>query len=104
MNLPWEVYLEAVLNVYSYVCAKHNTRLPLDPSCPDIRESQFLQCYWKEFYGNVKETVSPDAPETCGKEVDLHMYVDSEHAGDKETRISRTGFLINMNKVLVQWL
>ena len=32
------------------------------------------------------------------------MYVDSDHAGDKETQRYRTGFLIYTNKALVQWL
>ena len=32
------------------------------------------------------------------------MYVNSDHAGGKETQISGTGFLIYMNKALVQWL
>ena len=47
---------------------------------------------------------SPDAPEPCGKEFDLCMYFDSDHAEDKETRISRTFFKIQMNKALAQWL
>ena len=32
------------------------------------------------------------------------MYIDSDHAGDKLTRQSRTGFVIFMNTVIVQWL
>ena len=43
LDLPREVHLEAVLHVYGYLCAKHNTRLELDPYYPDIDESQFLQ-------------------------------------------------------------
>ena len=43
-------------------------------------------------------------PEPRGKEFDLCMYVDSDHAGDKETRIFRTGFLIYINKAFVHWL
>ena len=42
--------------------------------------------------------------EPCGKEVDLGMYVNSDHSGDKKTQISKTGFLVYMNKALVQWL
>jgi len=32
------------------------------------------------------------------------MFVDSDHAGDKLTRRSRTGFLIYINTALIQWL
>jgi len=39
-----------------------------------------------------------------GKEVDIRMFVDSDHACDKLTRRSRTGFLIYVNIALIQWL
>ena len=45
-----------------------------------------------------------NAPEVRGKPVDLAMYVDSDHAGEKRTRRSRTGFLIFANSALVQWV
>ncbi len=31
------------------------------------------------------------------------MYVDSDHAGEKHTRRSRTGFFVFMNTAIVQW-
>ena len=37
-------------------------------------------------------------------DVDLRMYVDSDHSGDKRNCRSRTRFFINMNSVLVMWL
>ena len=45
-----------------------------------------------------------DAPEPRGKEVDLRLYVDSDHAGDKLHRRSRTGYFIFLNSALVNWL
>jgi hypothetical protein len=45
-----------------------------------------------------------NAPPPLGKEVDLRMMVDSDHAGDKTTRRSRTGFLIFLNVSLINWL
>jgi hypothetical protein len=32
------------------------------------------------------------------------MYVDSDHAGEKKTRRSRTGFFVFINGALIQWL
>ena len=32
------------------------------------------------------------------------MYVDSDHAGEKRTRRSRSGFFVFLNCALVQWL
>ena len=43
------------------------------------------------------------APEPCGKEVDICMFVDSNHAGDKASCRSRSGFLMYINTALVQW-
>jgi hypothetical protein len=44
-----------------------------------------------------------DAPFTRGKEVDLRLFVDSDHAGEKFTRRSRTGFVIYLNMAPIVW-
>jgi len=54
-------------------------------------------------YGDVKEAIPENAPRPRGKSVDLIMYVDSDHATDKKTNCSRTGFLIYLNSALVMW-
>ena len=66
--------------------------------------NDFKICNWKQFYGESKEPLPPNAPMPRGKEVDIRMFVDSDHAGDKLTRRSRTGFLIYINTALIQWL
>jgi len=58
---------------------------------------------WKSFYGNVEESITSNAPEPCEKDVDLRLYVNSDHAGEKRTCSSRTGFFVFMNTALVQW-
>ena len=50
------------------------------------------------------QAISPNAPEPRGKSVDLRMWVDSDHAGDKMTRRSRTGNFIFLNTALIDWL
>ena len=104
LAMPREGHLEALLHIFAFLKAKHNSRLALDPTYPDIDYSVFKQCDWKEFYGDAKEAIPSDAPEPRGKEVDLRLYVDSDHAGDKQTRRSRTGFFIFMNTALINWL
>ena len=56
----------------------------------------------KIVYSNINEAVSLDAPETRVKEVNLRLYVDSYHGGEKENRGSRTGLIIYTNKELIQ--
>ncbi|KAL7459156.1 hypothetical protein ACHAXS_000443, partial [Conticribra weissflogii] len=58
---------------------------------------------WKEFYGEVTKPILPNDPKPLGKPVDICMFVDSNCAGDKQTRRSCSGFLIYINKALVDW-
>ncbi len=52
----------------------------------------------------MEEAIPPDMPPPLGKDVDLRMMVDNDHAGDKQTRCSRTGFIIFCNLAPVIWL
>ncbi len=57
-----------------------------------------------EFHGNIEGAIPPDMPPPFGKDIDLLMMVDSDHAGEKRTRCSRTGFIIFCNLAPVIWL
>ena len=88
-----------------YLKRKHNARLFFDPKYPDIDFDTFDDgADWKTFYGDVTEAIPPNAPDPRGKAVDLCMWVDSDHAGDKMTRRSRTGYFIFLNTALIDWL
>ena len=74
-----------------------------DPTYPEIDMSNFKTCNWKEFYGSDTEDLPPDAPIPLGKEVDLRIYVDSDHTGDKATRRSCTGYFTFLNSAPIIW-
>jgi hypothetical protein len=101
---PCEEHLEAAIHIMGYLRLKHNTRLVFDPSYPEICESDFPQFDWTEFYGSVTKAIPTDMPPPLGKAVDIRMMVDSDHAGDKRTQRSCTGFLIYCNMALIIWL
>ena len=101
--LPREGHLEALLHLFAHIKSRHNARMAFDPTYAEIDMSVFIQSDWTDFYGPVKEPIPPNAPEPRGKEVELRMFVDSDHAGDKLTRRSRTGFIIYMNMAPIQW-
>ena len=103
MAMPRRGHLEAVFHMYAYLHNKHNSTMVFDPSYPDIDMRDFKVCDWKNFYGDVKEAIPPNAPPPRGKEVDIRLYVDSDHAGDRLTRRSRTGFFIYMNGAPIAW-
>jgi hypothetical protein len=101
---PHEGHLEAAIHVMGYLQLKHNSQLIFDPTYPDIDLDSFPSYDWTEFYGDVSEAIPTNMPQPLGKEVDIRMMVDSDHAGDKQTRHSCTGFLIYCNMALIIWL
>jgi hypothetical protein len=104
LAFPREGHLETALHIMSYMNQKHNTRIIFDPTYPKIDMGQFPKYNWTEFYGNVKEAIPVDMSEPLGKDVDIRMICDSDHAGDKRTRSSCTGFLIFCNMALIDWV
>jgi hypothetical protein len=86
MALPREGHLDAVLHGFGYLKKKHGSRMVFDPTYPEIDMGVFKICDWREFYGNVTEILPSNAPKALGKMVDIRMFVDSDHAGDKLAR------------------
>ena len=102
---PRKGHLEAALHIMSYLRVKHNSRLVLDPTYANIDLAEFNdKADWHAFYGDVKEAMPPNAPPPLGNDAELRMYVDSDHAGDKATRRSRTGFMIYLNMAMIDWM
>jgi hypothetical protein len=101
--LPCEGHLEAVFHVFAYLGIHHNARVVFDPTYPSVDMGTFIKTDWKSMYGDVKEMIHSDAPASCGKEVDMRLCVDSDHAGEQFTRHSRTGFVIYLNMAPLVW-
>ncbi len=100
---PRDGHLEAVYRIFVYLGNKHNSRMVFDPTYYDIKMDSFKECDWREFYGNVSEPVPPNMPSPRGEEVEIRLYVDSDHAGDQLVRRSRTGYFIFMNSAPLIW-
>ena len=97
--------MHALVHMMRYLEQHHNSRMFFDPTRPKIDRENFDDgADWKDFYGDIKEAVPPDAPEPRGRSVVTRAMVDSDHAADKETRRSRTGYLIFINLALIMWL
>jgi hypothetical protein len=75
----------------------------IDPTYPAVDMGTFINTDWKSMYGDVKEMTPSDAPVPRGKEVDLRLFVDSDHGGENITRRSRTGFVIYLNMAPIVW-
>jgi hypothetical protein len=101
--LSCEGHLEAVFCVFAYLGLHHNARVVFDPTYPTVDMGTFINTDWKSMYGDVKEMIPSDAHVPHGKEVDLRLFVDSDHAGEKFTRRSRTGSVIYLNMAPTVW-
>ena len=104
MAMPREGHMDAVFHVFAYLKERHNSHMVFDPTCPYIDKTNFQEHEWKRLYGDVKEAIPSNCPKPLGREVDLRMFVDSDHATDQTTRRSRTGYFIYVNSALVNWL
>jgi hypothetical protein len=103
LAMPQEWHMEAAFHIFAYLKNRHNTRMVFDPTYPDIDMSRFKEVDWKPMYGDIKEALPDNSPEPLGKEVDIRVFVDADHAGDKITRRSRTGFIVFINNAPVIW-
>jgi hypothetical protein len=59
---PQRGQLDTVFHMFAYLEKKHYSRLIFDPTYPKINMDEFKECNWKEYYGDVKEAVPPNAP------------------------------------------
>jgi hypothetical protein len=74
-----------------------------DDNLPIIDESRFITADWSEFCKDATEPIPPNVPELRGNPVDIHAFVDADHAGGKVTRRSQTGIIIFLNRALIIW-
>jgi hypothetical protein len=74
-----------------------NSHLVFDPNYVSWDQVNFNDSDWKEFYGDVKEPIPPNAPPPRGHPVQINAFVDADHAGNKITQRSHTGILIYLN-------
>ena len=90
--------------MFSSLKSKRNSRLIFDPMVPDVGDSNFVECDWSDFYLGASEALLPNALKPLGKGVMLRMFIDSNYAGDKVSRCSRTSFVIFLNYGMIDWL
>ena len=77
--------------------------MAFDPKYPEINKSSFKDCEWKDLYGDCEEAIIRNDPKSRRKYVNLRLYVDSVHAGEKRTRRSRYGLFVYINTALIYW-
>ena len=103
MAQPRIGHMEQVLHIFSYLKCHLQSNMVFDPNEINWDEEQFRKYDWKEFYHEAVEAVPPNAPAPRGISVQMNVFCDSDHAGNKVTRRSHTGILIYLNSAPIQW-
>ena len=104
LALPRSGHLQQLYHVFGCLKASPRRRLHFDPDYPMISEDRFETFDWYDFYKDAKEEIPLDMPEPLGREVEIHCFVDANHAGEKVTRRSQTGILIFCNKAPIMFM
>jgi hypothetical protein len=104
-----DVWAADVLNAYITAPCRKKIWTTLGPEFESDRGKKALvirysKSDWGAEYDGAEELIPGDAPKALGKSVLLRMFVDSDHAGDKKSRRSRTGFVILVNGGIIDWL
>jgi len=101
---PREGHLENVYRIFSYLDKHQRSNMVFDPQMVELDEDAFADTDWKDsIYGKVEEELPPNMPKPLGNPVAITCFVDANHAGDKVTRRSQTGFIIYLNNSPIDW-
>jgi hypothetical protein len=99
LALPRDGHLSQAFHIFAYLKQRHASCLVFDLTYPEVDETRFNNgCNWKPLHH-----IPDNAPSPCGKPIVLRLFVDSDHAGDKLKRHSRTGYLICLNNAPIVW-
>jgi hypothetical protein len=103
---PRQGHLERCLKIFGYLKKRCNRRIMVDSSSPVLSgETEVLDVDYAEIfaeqYPDAKEDVEAGLPDALVKEMDITVFVDSDHAHDKVTRRSITGIIIFLGRTPV---
>jgi hypothetical protein len=103
---PRAGHLVQALHVFKYLEIHKKNDLAFDPLYHNIESDQNIQekvKVMRDLYVDAEEDLPPNAPEPRGNPVQMNVFVDSDHAGDRVTRRSQTGIILYLNSAPIFW-
>eukprot|EP00957_Ditylum_brightwellii_P159491 12140708-Ditylum_brightwellii.AAC.1 len=102
---PRAGHLEVLYHMLAYLKSNPDMgQLAYDPKEPMVDESIFNQnADWADFYGDIEKELPPRMPAPRGHRVNIHAFVDANHAGDVVTRRLHTGIIIFVQNAPIIW-
>jgi len=102
--MPRRGHLERAKRIYGYLRKMKEARIRVLTKEPDYSDYQDPQYDWSSsVYGDVKEIIPTDIPETKGKYVTLSHYFDANLYHDMITGRSVTAILHFLNQTPIDW-
>ena len=112
MAQPRIGHLQEAINIFYYL--KHHDRswMVMDPRRFDVewiprKDSESHPCdraqAMKELYPDSEDQLPYNMPQPRGNPVDISVFVDADHAGNRVTRRSHTGIIIYVNQAPIMW-
>ena len=110
MAFPRVGHLMQALHIFKYLHIHKENMLNFDPMYLDLPEpldpaenpTEKINAM-KPFYPDAEEAIPDNAPTPRGKAIQINAFVNVDHAGNKMTRQSHTGFIIFMNMAPGYW-
>ena len=105
-------HLQEAINIFYYL--KHHDRswMVMDPRRFDVewiprKDGESHPCdraqAMKELYPDSEDQLPYNMPQPRGNPVDISVFVDADHAGNRVTRRSHTGIIIYVNQAPIMW-
>lgn len=103
-------HLHQAFHIFHYLAKHDSSWIPMDPKkldleykgphdqSPGVRREK-MRCIYREAIDEIPK----NAPIPRGESVQVNVYVDADHAGNKVTRRSQTGILIFLNMAPISW-
>ncbi len=83
MAQPRIGHMEQVLHMFSYLKHHLQSNIVFDPNEINWDETQFQKYNWTQFYHDAREPIPFNAPAARGNPVQINVFCDSDHAGNK---------------------
>ncbi len=103
LTQPRQGHLEAIYHIYGYLKAHNTSTMVFDDDYLPWKSADFPAYNWTDFYQDAKEEIPSNAPKPRGNPVQMNVFVDANHAGNKINRRSQTGILLYSNKAPIIW-
>ena len=82
ISMPIEGHLEQISHMFAYLRMKHNRSIVFYPTEPDIDDSHSVRENWSvSAYGECKEELPPNDPQSKVIGFTMRSFIDSDHAG-----------------------